>query len=211
MKLSLSILNIDYKNIEREFNEVIDYVDIIHMDVMDGVFVPNLSFGYDVIKSLRPLTTKPFDTHLMIVNPDKYIKKYADAGSDYITFHLEASDDPIKTINLIKECGKKAGISIRPNTKVEDLKPYLDQIDLILIMSVEPGFGGQSFMPSSIEKLKTLKEWKDKNNYQYLLSIDGGINNKTIKYVKDYLDWAVVGSFILCSEDKKERALSIKE
>lgn len=211
MKLSLSILNIDYKNIEKELNEVIEDIDIVHMDVMDGVFVPNLSFGPDVIKSLRPLTNKTFDTHLMIINPDKYIKNYAQAGSDYITFHLEASSDPIKTINLIKSFGKKAGISIKPNTNVKELEPYLPYVDLILIMSVEPGFGGQSFMPSSIDKLKQLKLWKKENNYDYLLSIDGGINGQTINSVKEYLDWAVVGSYILCSNEKKDRAKLIKE
>ena len=211
MKLSLSILNIDYKNIEKELNEVIEDIDIVHMDVMDGVFVPNLSFGPDVIKSLRSLTNKTFDTHLMIINPDKYIKNYAQAGSDYITFHLEASSDPIKTINLIKSFGKKAGISIKPNTNVKELEPYLPYVDLILIMSVEPGFGGQSFMPSSIDKLKQLKLWKKENNYDYLLSIDGGINGQTINSVKEYLDWAVVGSYILCSNEKKDRAKLIKE
>ena len=211
MKLSLSVLNVDYANVEKELNPIFDHLDYVHLDVMDGVFVPNLSFGPEVIKSFRKLTNKPFDTHLMIVNPDKYIKNYVDAGSDLITFHFEASEDSIKTINLIKSFGIKAGISIKPNTKVSEIKHLLPYLDLVLIMSVEPGFGGQKFMPGAIDKVRELKELKDENNYSYLISIDGGINGETIKYVKDYLDLVVVGSYILKSDDKNKAIKSIME
>lgn len=209
MKLSLSILNVDYSNIEKHLNPLFDKLDYVHLDVMDGVFVPNLSFGPELIKSVRKLTDKPFDTHLMIVNPDKYIKEYVDAGSDIITFHYEASSDVMRTIKLIKSYGVKAGISIKPNTPVSEIEKYLPYLDLVLIMSVEPGFGGQKFMPSAIEKVKRLKELKDENNYSYLINIDGGINGETIKFVRDYLDLVVVGSYILKSDNCEKAVDSI--
>ena len=209
MKLALSVLNIDYANVEAKLNPLLDHIDYVHLDVMDGVFVPNLSFGPEVIKSFRKLTDKPFDTHLMIVNPDKYIKEYAEAGSDLITFHYEASSDSKRTIKLIKSFGKKAGISIKPNTSVDAIKDLLPYLDLVLVMSVEPGFGGQKFMDSAIEKVKALKELKDKNGYSYLISIDGGINGETIKFVNKYLDLVVVGSYILKSENYLEKINSI--
>ena len=210
MKLDLSILNLDYKNVERDLNKLIDILDYVHLDVMDGVFVNNISFGPDFIKSIRCLTDKTFDTHLMIVDPIKYIKQFAEAGSNYITFHVEATSDVMETINLIKSYNVKPGISIKPNTKVEEIKKYLPYVDQVLVMSVEPGFGGQGFMPNSIDKVKELYNLRKENNYNYLINIDGGINDKTIELVKNYIDMAVVGSYITKASDKVASANKIK-
>ena len=210
MKLDLSILNLYYKNVERDLNKLIDILDYVHLDVMDGVFVNNISFGPDFIKSIRSLTDKTFDTHLMIIDPIKYIKQFAEAGSNYITFHVEATSDVMETINLIKSYNVKPGISIKPNTKVEEIKKYLPYVDQVLVMSVEPGFGGQGFMPNSIDKVKELYNLRKENNYNYLINIDGGINDKTIELVKDYIDMAVVGSYITKASDKMASANKIK-
>lgn len=210
MKVSLSILTVDYANVENSLSNIINDIDYVHMDVMDGEFVPNISFGYAFVKALRKLTTKEFDTHLMMMHPQNYIKQFADAGSQYITFHVEADCNVKETIDLIHSYNVKAGISIKPNTRVEDILEYLPYVDMVLVMSVEPGFGGQSFMPNSIDKVKLLKELKDKNNYNYLINIDGGIKDTTAPYVSDYVDMAVVGSYICNAENPKENLLKIK-
>ena len=205
MKVALSILTADWIRFADSLKEVINDVDYVHMDIMDGEFVPNISFGPAVVKSLRPVTEKPFDTHLMLLHPQNYIKQLAEAGSQYITFHVEADCDVLDTINLIKSYGVKPGISIKPGTPVSAIEKYLPYVDLVLIMSVEPGFGGQKFMPSSIEKAKLLKELREKNNYNYLISVDGGINDKTLPEIAEYLDLAVSGSYVCNAENKKER------
>lgn len=210
MKVSLSILTVDYANVENSLKDIINDIDYVHMDVMDGVFVPNISFGYSFIKSLRKLTDKPFDTHLMIQNPDKYIKQFAEAGSQYITFHVEASSDVKETIDLIHSYNIGAGISIKPNTSVEDILEYLPYVDMVLVMSVEPGFGGQSFMPNSIEKVKKLNELKKEKGYSYLINIDGGIKDSTAPSISEYVDMAVVGSYICNAESPKDNLLKIK-
>ena len=210
MKIALSILTVDYKNVSKGLEELLPLVDYIHMDVMDGEFVPNISFGPAFIKSLRPLTEKPFDTHLMIKHPQNYIKQFVDSGSDYITFHVEADCDIIKTIDLIHSYGVKAGISIKPNTAVEKIKDYLPYVDMVLVMSVEPGFGGQSFMPNSIDKCKKLKELRTQNNYNYLINIDGGINDKTAPLISNYVDLAVSGSFVCNNSNPQEALLKLK-
>lgn len=210
MKVSLSILTVDYANVENSLKDIINDVDYVHMDVMDGVFVPNISFGYSFIKSLRKLTDKPFDTHLMIQNPDKYIKQFAEAGSQYITFHVEASSDIKSTIDLIHSYNIGAGISIKPNTNVDDILEYLPFVDMVLVMSVEPGFGGQSFMPNSIDKVKKLYELKKENGYSYLINIDGGIKDTTAPFISEYVDMAVVGSYICNASNPKENLLKIK-
>ena len=139
MKVSLSILTVDYANVEKSLSNIINDIDYVHMDVMDGEFVPNISFGYAFVKSLRKLTNKEFDTHLMMMHPQNYIKQFADAGSQYITFHVEADCDVKETIDLIHSHNVKAGISIKPNTKVEEILEYLPYVDMVLVMSVEPG------------------------------------------------------------------------
>lgn len=198
MKVSLSILTVDYLKVYESLKDYIDDVDYLHLDVMDGVFVPNISFGPGFIKSLRKINDDLiFDTHLMIEYPDRYIKEFAEAGSQYITFHVEANCDVMKTIELIKSYNVKAGLSIKPNTKVSEIEKYLPYLDMVLVMSVEPGFGGQKFMVGAIDKVKELKELREKNGYSYLINIDGGINDETGKSIKDYVDMAVSGSYVV--------------
>ncbi|MBQ9124872.1 MAG: ribulose-phosphate 3-epimerase [Acholeplasmatales bacterium] len=204
MKVSLSILTVDYFNIENHLTPILDDFEYIHLDIMDGEFVPNISFGYSLVGSLKKKINKVFDTHLMIKHPQNYIEQFVKAGSDYITFHVEADCDVIETINLIHSYGIKAGISIKPNTTVEDIQKYLPLVDMVLVMSVEPGFGGQKFMMNSIDKVKSLYDLRKKNNYSYLINIDGGINADTINHVKDYLDLAVSGSYVLNAPNPKE-------
>ena len=205
MKVSLSILTVNYLKVEESLKDYISDVDYVHLDVMDGVFVPNISFGPAFIKSLRKLDDKLiFDTHLMIEYPDKYIKEFSEAGSQYITFHVEAKSDVMKTIELIKSYNVKAGISIKPNTKVENIEKYLPYVDMVLVMSVEPGFGGQKFMDSAVDKVKLLYELRKNNNYNYLINIDGGINDNTGLKIKDYVDMAVSGSYVVNNSNPKE-------
>lgn len=210
MEISLSILTIDYNRVKEQLNQFKDELRYLHLDVMDGNFVPNISFGPAFINSLKKESNLIFDTHLMINNPENYIKKFVDAGSDYITFHLEATKDPINLINLIHSYGLKAGISIKPNTDVLLLEPFLPYLDLVLIMSVEPGFGGQRFMNEAILKVKYLYEEKSKNNYNYLISIDGGINDLTLPLVSDYINLAVSGSYIINASNPLENLLKLK-
>ena len=210
MKISLSILTLDFANVEKSFVPLANDVDYIHMDIMDAEFVPNISFGYSVVGSLRKLTDKPFDTHLMMMHPQNYIEQFVKAGSQYITFHVEADCDVVETIKLIKSFGIKAGISIKPKTSVEEIEKYLGLVDMVLVMSVEPGFGGQKFMSSAIDKTKKLKELKEKNGYNYLINIDGGINGDTAPLISNYVDLAVSGSYIFNASNPKERIEVLK-
>lgn len=201
--LSVSILDSDFSCMKDTLLMLTRArVDCIHFDVMDGNFVPNLTFGAKIIKPLRKLSGLTFDTHLMIKNPEKYIQDFINTGSDIITIHYEATKNIKKIIKKIKKQGIKVGISIKPKTPVNVLKNYLSYIDIILIMSVEPGFGGQKFMESMLQKVKYLKNIRILKKYKYLIEIDGGINlNTAPAAIKAGVDILVVGNAIFSSEN----------
>ena len=172
--------------------------DWLHLDIMDGHFVPNISFGPDVVRALRPLTDMPFDVHLMLSHPKRYIRKFADAGADIITFHVECEDDIEETIAEIERCGVKPSLSLKPGTPAEALFPYLDRLYMVLVMTVEPGFGGQAFMPEQLEKIRVLREKRP----ALLLEVDGGVNRETAVDCRAAgVDVAVAGTSVFRAAD----------
>ena len=211
LKIFPSILSADFSKLGEEIKFVEEAnADGLHIDVMDGRFVNNITIGIPVVKSLRKCSNLFFDVHLMIEDPDKYIKNFADAGADGITFHIEATKDPFNTINLIKECNKKVGISIKPETEIPD-KSVLKDIDLLLVMSVNPGFGGQKYIEAVNKKIEDLKKIRYENDLHFDIEVDGGINKDNILDVaKCGADIAVVGSAIFSATDKKNAVLELK-
>ncbi len=186
IKISPSILSADFSQLGNEIKRLEKAgADMIHVDVMDGHFVPNLTMGPPVIKALRKYTNLPFDVHLMISPVHKYIKDYAEAGANIITIHPEATENLEKSIQHIKDLGKKVGVSLNPNTQIDVIKKILSNINLVLIMSVHPGFGGQKFMPEVLDKIKKLKKIKDQKNLKFDIEVDGGINFDNNKLVID--------------------------
>lgn len=208
--ISPSILSSDFANLENEIKKLENNgADWIHVDVMDGHFVPNLTIGAPVVKALKRTARIPLDVHLMIDNPEKYIKDFALAGSEYITFHYEAAkDNTPRIINLIKSYGIKAGLSIKPATEAGMIVPYIDDIDLVLIMTVEPGFGGQKFMYDCADKIKEIKNFSKKD---IIIEVDGGINKETGAYCRLLGANALVsGNYIFSADDMKAAIDSLR-
>lgn len=214
MIISPSLLSANFSRLGQEIADIEKTeAKWLHYDVMDGHFVPNISFGYSILKDVRKVTDLVLDVHLMISDPLFYLDEFIKAGADYITFHLEAYQDMAKTkqtIQKIKEAHLKVGISIKPNTPVEDVLPLLETLDMVLVMSVEPGFGGQSFMESCLPKIKLLKEYISQNHLDCLVEVDGGINDQTAKLVKEAgVDVMVAGSYIFNKDDRKAAVASL--
>lgn len=201
--LAPSILSADFGHLERTVR-MLDRsaAEWVHVDVMDGVFVPNISFGFPVLKAVRKATRKVLDVHLMIVEPERYVRRFAEAGADMVTFHLEACADPARCIALIRESGARAGITIKPATPIETVCEWLPSVDMVLIMSVEPGFGGQQFIPESFDKICDLRRMAADSNPSLLIEVDGGISLQNAREVYEAgADILVAGSAVFSAED----------
>lgn len=210
--ISPSILSADFANLEHDIKRVENAgADWLHVDVMDGHFVPNITIGVPVVKSIRQVTDLPLDVHLMIENPEKYIEPFANAGADILTFHYEAVDKEkiSELVKTIKAYGVKAGLSIKPKTNPDDIIEFLTEIDLLLVMTVEPGFGGQKFMPDCAEKIKTIKKHSPKNLF---IQVDGGINAQTAEICTSLgANSLVAGNYIYKSENIQQAIASLKQ
>lgn len=208
LELSPSLLSADFTDLKSEI-EVLDKngVKYLHLDVMDGMFVPNISFGPMIIKQLRPLTNMIFDVHLMIEDPDRYVQNFKDAGADILTVHYEACKHLHRTVSYIKSLGMKAGVSLNPATNIDVLDYVLEDLDLVLIMSVNPGFGGQSFIPSAIDKIKNLKAKIRERNLNVIVEVDGGVKTTNVKDVIEAgADLIVSGSDVFADKENRIRA-----
>jgi ribulose-phosphate 3-epimerase len=213
IKIAPSILSADFSNLGEEiYNIEKAGADYIHIDVMDGSFVPNITIGNEVIKSLRPKTQLPFDVHLMINNPDDHIKAFAESGADIITIHAEASIHLDRSLTLIKSFNKKVGVSLVPSTHEDTLDYILDKLDLILIMTVNPGFGGQKFLSSQLKKIENIRKKIEKSGKKIELEVDGGINDKTSRIaIEAGADVLVSGSYIFGSGNYQQAILDLKK
>lgn len=205
-KILPSILSADFANLERDIKELENIgIDMFHIDVMDGNFVPNISFGFPIIEAIRPKTDKIFDCHLMIANPENYVEQFCKIGCDMVSFHIEATNHADRLIQVIKDNGKKAGIVLNPQTSLESIKYLLPKVDYVLIMTVNPGFGGQKFIPEMLEKIEELAKIREEKNYNFLIEVDGGINVETSKACRDKgADILVCGSFLFGASDKEK-------
>lgn len=209
--VSPSILSADFGNLEHEL-QTIESCDWIHIDVMDGVFVPNISIGFPVIKAVSRYTTKPLDVHLMIVDPDRYIDRCRDCGSHLVTVHYEACRHLHRTVMAIKDAGMKAGVSLNPHTPVGMLEEILPYLDLVLIMSVNPGYGGQAFIETSVQKVARLRRLIDETGAHALIEVDGGVNVETgRRLVEAGVDVLVAGNYVMSSTDRAAAIAALQQ
>ncbi|MBQ6987622.1 MAG: ribulose-phosphate 3-epimerase [Alistipes sp.] len=209
--ISPSMLSADFGNLERD-TKMIDRsaAEWVHIDVMDGVFVPNISFGFPVMKPIRKATNKVLDVHLMIVEPEKYVRRFVEAGADYVTFHYEATDDIEGCIKAIREAGAKVGISIKPATEAAVLTDILSKVDLVLVMSVEPGFGGQSFIDGSLDKIRDLAKMRREQGLDFIIEVDGGISAKNAAEVFNAgAEALVAGSAVFGAADPEAEIINM--
>ncbi|MBF0713245.1 ribulose-phosphate 3-epimerase [Gemella sp. GH3] len=204
-KILPSILSADFANLERDIKNMESLgVDYFHIDVMDGNFVPNISLGFPIIESIRKISNSVFDVHLMINNPELYVEKFCDIGADMVSFHIETTNHADRILQLIKDKGKKAGIVLNPHTPINSIKYLLHKVDYVLIMTVNPGFGGQRFIPEMLNKIKELDTIRKESNYTFLIEVDGGINIQTSKKCREAgADLLVCGSFLFGAENKE--------
>ncbi|MGP5394066.1 ribulose-phosphate 3-epimerase [Enterococcus hirae] len=213
MKIAPSILSADFSNLQRDI-ELVEKggADYIHVDVMDGQFVPNITFGPNIVQAIRPITKLPLDVHLMIVDPEKYIPAFAKAGADIITVHVEATPHIHRALQMMKDLGVKSGVVINPGTPITMIKHVLSIADQVLVMTVNPGFGGQSFIEETVEKIAELSELREQNNWHYSIEVDGGIVPETAQICqKAGADVFVAGSYIYNSEDPVGQINQLKE
>ena len=211
-KVAPSLLSADFGNLARDIEEInASKADYLHVDIMDGVFVPNISMGFPVLKAIKKSSKKPLDVHLMIVNPDQYVERFRDAGAEILTVHYEACTHLHRTIAHIKDCGMKAGVALNPHTPVEVLADIIQDVDLVLIMTVNPGYGGQKFIEHSYDKLLRLRKLMQETNSKPMVEVDGGVNFDNVeKLVNHGVTVLVAGSTVFGAPNKAEAVLKLK-